>query len=175
MNFGRTVFSQLMEHLPDYEFQRCVARYDGDSYPRGFSCLDQYLSMTFAQLTYRESLRDIEACLRSVGPKLYHMGLRGKISRSTLADANERHDWHIYGDFAQVLIGIARPLYAKDPMGVDPAQSPIRARFHHHRFVPGAVPVGQVPQAQGCRQNAYSAGSTRQYPHVYQHYGRQSA
>jgi hypothetical protein len=123
MNFGRTVFSQLMEHLPDYEFQRCVARYDGDSYPRGFSCLDQYLSMTFAQLTYRESLRDIEACLRSVGPKLYHMGLRGKISRSTLADANERHDWHIYGDFAQVLIGIARPLYAKDPMGVDLAQS----------------------------------------------------
>ena len=123
MNLGRTVFSQLMEHIPDYEFQKCVVRYNGDSYPRGFSCLDQYLSMTFAQLTYRESLRDIEACLRSVGPKLYHMGLRGKISRSTLADANERHDWHIYADFAQVLIGIARPLYAKDPIGVDLAQS----------------------------------------------------
>jgi hypothetical protein len=123
MNLGRTVFSQLMEHIPDYEFQKCVARYRGDSYPRGFSCLDQYLSMTFAQLTYRESLRDIEACLRSVGPKLYHMGLRGKISRATLADANERHDWRIYADFAQVLIGIARPLYAKDPMGVDLAQS----------------------------------------------------
>jgi Domain of unknown function (DUF4372)/Transposase DDE domain len=123
MNLGRTVFSQLLEHLPDYEFQKCVARYSGDSYPRGFSCLDQFLSMTFAQLTYRESLRDIEACLRSVGPKLYHMGLRGKVSRSTLADANERHDWRIYADFAQVLIGIARPLYAKDPMGVDLAQS----------------------------------------------------
>ena len=119
MNLGRTVFSQLMEHLPAYEFQKCVARYRGDSYPRGFSCLDQYLAMTFAQVTYRESLRDIEACLRSVGPKLYHMGLRGRVSRTTLADANERHDWRIYADFAQVLIGIARPLYADDPMGVD--------------------------------------------------------
>jgi hypothetical protein len=123
MNLGRAVFSQLMEHLPSYEFQKCVARYYGDSYFRGFSCLDQYLAMAFAQLTYRESLRDIEACLRSVGPKLYHMGLRGKVSRTTLADANERHDWRIYADFAQVLIGIARPLYARDPIGVDLDQS----------------------------------------------------
>ena len=123
MNTGRTVFTQLMEHLPSYEFQKCVARYRGDSYPRGFSCLDQYLAMAFAQLTYRESLRDIEACLRSVGPKLYHMGLRSKVSRTTLADANERHDWRIYSDFAQVLIGIARPLYAQDPLGVDLAHS----------------------------------------------------
>jgi Transposase DDE domain/Domain of unknown function (DUF4372) len=112
-----------MEHLPSYEFQKCVARYYGDSYFRGFSCLDQYLAMAFAQLTYRESLRDIEACLRSVGPKLYHMGLRGKVSRTTLADANERHDWRIYADFAQVLIGMARPLYARDPIGVDLDQS----------------------------------------------------
>ncbi len=119
MNLGQTVFSQLIEHLPSYEFQKCVARYRGDSYLRGFSCLDQYLAMAFAQLTYRESLRDIEACLRSVGRKLYHMGLRGKVSRTTLADANERHDWRIYADFAQVLIGIARPLYAHDPIGVD--------------------------------------------------------
>ena len=119
MNLGRTVFSQLMAHLPSYEFQKCVARYRGDAYPRGFSCLDQYLAMAFAQFTYRESLRDIEACLRSVGPKLYHMGLRGKVARATLADANECHDWRIYADFAQVLIGIARPLYAGDPMGVD--------------------------------------------------------
>src|SRR5437867_13313329 len=123
MNLGRAVFSQLMEHLPSYEFQKCVARYYGDSYFRGFSCLDQYLAMAFAQLTYRESLRDIEACLRSVGPKLYHMGLRGKVSRTTLADANERHDWRIYADFAQVLIRIARPLYARDPIGVDLDQS----------------------------------------------------
>jgi Domain of unknown function (DUF4372)/Transposase DDE domain len=123
MNLGRAVFSQLMEHLPSYEFQKCVARYYGDSYFRGFSCLDQYLAMAFAQLTYRESLRDIEACLRSVGPKLFHMGFRGKVSRTTLADANERHNWRIYADFAQVLIGIARPLYARDPIGVELDQS----------------------------------------------------
>ena len=86
MNLGRTVFSQLMEYLPSYEFQKCVTRYRGDSYLRGFSCLDQYLAMAFAQLTYRESLRDIEACLRSVGRKLYPMGLRSKVSRTTLAE-----------------------------------------------------------------------------------------
>jgi Domain of unknown function (DUF4372)/Transposase DDE domain len=123
MNLGCTVFSQIMDHLPAYEFQKCVARYRGDSHLRGFSCLDQYLAMAFAQLTYRESLRDIEACLRSVAGKLYHMGLRGKVSRSTLADANETHDWRIFADFAQVLIAIARPLYAHDPMGIDLDQS----------------------------------------------------
>ncbi len=123
MNLGRTVFSQITEHLPAYEFQKCVDRYRGDSHFRGFSCLDQYLAMAFAQLTYRESLRDIEACLRSVGGKLYHMGLRGKVSRTTLADANESHDWRIFADFAQILIGIARPLYLHDPVGVDLDQS----------------------------------------------------
>ncbi|MGH9695504.1 MAG: IS4 family transposase, partial [Bryobacteraceae bacterium] len=123
MNAGRTVFSQLIEFLPHKEFQKCVTRYRGDSHFRGFSCWDQMLAMTFAQLTYRESLRDIEACLRSVSGKLYHMGLRGKVARSTLAAANETHDWHIYADFAQVLIGIARPLYAGDPIGVDLNQS----------------------------------------------------
>ena len=123
MNIGRTVFSQIMEHLPAYEFQKCVARYRGDSHLRGFSCLDQYLAMVFAQLTYRESLRDIEACQRSVSGKLYHMGLRGKVSRTTLADANESHDWRIFADLAQVLIGIARPLYAHDPIGVELDQS----------------------------------------------------
>jgi Domain of unknown function (DUF4372)/Transposase DDE domain len=123
MNLGRTVFSQITEHLPAYEFQKCVDRYRGDSHFRGFSCLDQYLAMAFAQLTYRESLRDIEACLRSVGGKLYHMGLRGKISRTTLADANESHNWRIFADFAQILIGIARPLYLHDPIGVDLDQS----------------------------------------------------
>jgi hypothetical protein len=123
MNVGRTVFSQLIEYLPGKEFQRCVARYGGDSRLRGFSCWDQLLAMCFAQLTYRESLRDIEACLRSMSGKLYHMGLRGKVARSTLGDANEAHDWRIYADFAQVLIGIARPLYARDPIGVDLAES----------------------------------------------------
>jgi hypothetical protein len=123
MNLGRTVFAQLMDHLPSYEFHKCVTRYRGDDHPRGFSCWDQFLAMAFAQLTYRESLRDIEACLRSMTSKLYHIGLRGKVARSTLADANESHDWRIYADFAQVLIGIARPLYAHDPIGVDLDQS----------------------------------------------------
>ncbi len=112
-----------MDHLPSYEFQKCVARYRGDSHNRGFSCRDQYLAMAFAQLTYRESLRDIEACLRAMSGKLYHMGFRGRVARSTLADANDAHDWRIYADFAQVLIGIARPLYAADPIGVDLDQS----------------------------------------------------
>ena len=123
MNSGRTVFSQLISFLPDREFRRCVARYGGDRRLREFSCWDQYLTMVFAQLTYRESLRDIEACLRSLQGKLYHLGFRGHVSRSTLADANENRDWRIFADFAQVLIGIARPLYAHDPMGVDLEQS----------------------------------------------------
>jgi len=112
-----------MGHLSAYEFQKCVTRYRGDSHGRGFSCWDQYLAMAFAQLTYRESLRDIEVCLRSMSGKLYHVGFRGQVARSTLADANESHDWRIYADFAQVLIGIARPLYAQDPIGVDLDQS----------------------------------------------------
>jgi hypothetical protein len=123
MNQGRAVFSQLITFLPDREFRRCVERYRGDIRLRGFSCWDQYLAMAFAQLTYRESLRDIEACLRSMQGKLYHLGFRGKVARSTLADANETHDWRIFADFAQVLIGIARPLHARDPIGVDLEQS----------------------------------------------------
>src|SRR5207302_1930357 len=119
MNTGRTVFSQLMDYLPTYEFEKCVNRYSGDYRSRSLSCRDQFLAMAFAQLTYRESLRDIEACLRSIGSKLYHMGFRTTIARSTLADANESRDWRIYADFAQVLIAIARPLYAQDPIGVE--------------------------------------------------------
>src|SRR3974377_61129 len=123
MNVGRTVFSQLIDVLPHQEFQKSVARYAGDRSLKHLSCWDQYLAMAFAQLTYRESLRDIEACLGSVGGKLYHMGFRGKVARSTLADANESRNWRIYADFAQVLIAIARPLYARDPMGIDLDQS----------------------------------------------------
>jgi hypothetical protein len=123
MNSGRTVFSQLVQHLPEKEFQKCVARHHGDSNFRGFSCWDQLLAMAFAQLTYRESLRDIESCLRALQSKLYHMGFRGRVSRSTLADANESHDWRIFADFAQVLIAIARPLHACDLLGVDLHQS----------------------------------------------------
>src|SRR5437867_5018144 len=119
MNIGRTVFSQLIDHVPNKDFQKCVSRYDGQRHAKSFSCRDQFLSMVFAQLTYRESLRDIEACLHSIGGKLYHMGFRSKVARSTLADANEFRDWRIYADFAQVLIALARPLYAQDPIGVE--------------------------------------------------------
>src|ERR1035437_4653151 len=119
MYTGKLVFSQGMEHLPVHEFQKCVARYGGDYKSRGFSCRDRFLCMSFAQLTFRESLRDIEACLRSVLEKLYHLGFRGYIARSTLADAKETRDWRIYADFAQSLIHIAGPMYASDPLGVD--------------------------------------------------------
>ena len=123
MNEGRTIFSQLIGFLPDREFRRCVARYGGDARLRAFSCWDQYLAMAFAQLTYRDSLRDIEACLRALGGKLYHLGFRSRVARATLADANEAHDWRIFADFAQVLIRIARPLHAHDPMSVELDQS----------------------------------------------------
>ena len=119
MNLGRTVFSQLIAFLPDREFRRCVARYSGDYRPRSFSCWDQFLCMAFAQFTYRESLRDIEACLRSSPDKLYHMGIHGRVSRSTLADANESHDWRIFADFAQILMARARLLYAHDSFGAE--------------------------------------------------------
>jgi len=119
MNIGRAVFAQLMDLLPMAEFRRCVVRYGGDHKVHSFSCLDQFLSLAFAQLSYRESLRDIEACLRAVEPRLYHMGFRGKISRNTLAHANERRDWRIYADFAQLLITQARTLYAHESFSAD--------------------------------------------------------
>jgi hypothetical protein len=118
MYSGQVVFSQLMEFLPRHEFNTCVRRHRGNYRVRDFSCRDQFLAMAFAQLTYRESLRDIETCLRALEPKLYHAGFRGKISRSTLGDANKRRDWHIWADFAQVLIHRARALYARDDFGL---------------------------------------------------------
>src|ERR1700721_2026773 len=123
MNTGRPVFSQLIEFLPHQQFQKCVDRFGGGRYLKNLSSWDQYLAMAFAQLTYRESLRDIEACLGSIGSKLYHMGFRGKVARSTLADANESRDWRIYPGFSQVLIPLARPLYARAAIGVDLDQS----------------------------------------------------
>lgn len=119
MNTGKTVLSQLMDFLPIKEFRCCVERYNGNHHIRSFSCWDQFLCMAFAQLSYRESLRDIESCLRSMKNKLYHMGIRGNVSRSTLADANEKRDWRIYADFAQVLIHIARELYSGDEFDVE--------------------------------------------------------
>ena len=119
METGRTVFAQLIDFLPRYDFQQCVQRYRGNYKIKTFSCWDQFLCMAFAQLTYRESLRDIEACLRSAQHKLYHMGFRGKVSRNTLAHANEIRDWRIYADFAQILIARARHLYGNDSFGVE--------------------------------------------------------
>jgi len=116
---GKLMFSQVMDHLPMHQFRSCVQRYQGNHRVRGFTCRDQYFCMAFAQLTYRESLRDVEACLRAQSSKLYHMGIRAKVSRSTLADANERRDWRIYADFAQSLIRTARPLYADEDLGLD--------------------------------------------------------
>lgn len=119
MNSGKNIFSQLMDFLPLAEFRKCVQRYNGNHNARTFSCLDHYYCIAFAQLTYRESLRDIEVCLRSMRQKLYHLGIRGKVSRSTLADANENRDWRIYADFALVLIRQAHELYAKEPFGTE--------------------------------------------------------
>jgi len=118
MNSGKTIFSQLMDFLPVYEFRQCVERYDGNYKIKSFTCWDQFLCMAFAQFTYRESLRDIQACLRAAKQKLYHMGIRGKVSRNTLANANQVRNWRIYADFAQVLINTARGLYAKDDFGL---------------------------------------------------------
>jgi hypothetical protein len=113
------IFSQLMDFLPSQEFRRCVDRYNGNYKLQRFSCWDQFLCMTFAQLTYRESLRDIEACLRSAGTKLYHMGIRSRVARNTLANANQVRDWRIYADFGQILIAIARQLYIGDSFAID--------------------------------------------------------
>jgi hypothetical protein len=123
MNQGRTVFAQLMSLVPHKAFARCVERYRGNHRLRSFSCWDQFLSMAFAQLTYRESLRDIEVCLGAMPEKLYHMGIRGRVVRSTLADANEKRDWRIFAEFAQVLIGEARRLYAGDAFDVELEQT----------------------------------------------------
>jgi len=119
MYSGRLVFSQLMDFLPMHQFRQCIKRYNGNHHVKSFTCLDQFLCMAFAQLSYRESLRDIESCMRAMQRKLYHLGIRSKISRSTLAEANEKRDWRIYADFAQVLISIARDLYANDDFGVE--------------------------------------------------------
>ena len=123
MNQRSTIFSQILEFMPKHNFRQCVDRYNGNHRTRSFKCYDQFLCMAFAQLTYRESLRDIECCLRAMGKKLYHMGIRGKISRSTLAYANENRDWRIYCDFAQILIHEARQLYANDDFDLELQQT----------------------------------------------------
>ena len=116
---GRSVFSQILDFVPRYRFGKCVGRYGGDFRTRTFSCYDQFLCMMFAQLAYRQSLRDTVLCLRTLGTKTYHAGIRDKVSLSTLADANEKRDWRIWGDFATELIAKARELYAKEDFGLE--------------------------------------------------------
>ena len=123
MHAGKLVFTPMMEFAPWHTFRRLVVKYRGDFNVRRFNCLDQFLCMAFAQLTYRESLRDIEACLRAQPAKLYHLGIRGNVSRSALADANESRDWRIYAEFAHALIRKARPLYAQEPLAVELANT----------------------------------------------------
>jgi IS4 transposase len=119
MNSGKTIFAQLMDFVPVYEFRKCVDQYKGNRKVISFSCWDHYLCMAFAQLTYRESLRDIQACLRATQSRLYHLGIRGKVSRNTLAHANQNRNWQIYADFAQIIIAKARKLYAADSFGIE--------------------------------------------------------
>ena len=119
MNSGKTIFAQVIDFVPTYEFRKCVERYNGNYKVIRFSCWDQYLCMAFAQLTYRESLRAIQSCLRATQSRLYHLGIRGKVSRNTLAHANQNRDWRIYADFAQILITRARKLYAADSFGIE--------------------------------------------------------
>jgi hypothetical protein len=142
MNSGKSIFAQLMDFLPTKAFRRCVKRYQGDYKLKTFSCWDQFLCMAFAQLTYRESLRDIEACLRAQQTKLYHLGIRGQVSRNTLAHANAVRDWRIYADFAQVLITRARVLYGERKQSGPIRGRSCRPRCHHYRFVLGTFPLG---------------------------------
>jgi hypothetical protein len=161
MYAGRLVFSQLMDYLPIHTFRRCVQRYQGNHKVKWFTCLDQYLCMAFAQLTYRESLRDIEVCLRAQSKKLYHMGIRSNVARNTLANANRVRDWRIYADFAQSLIDTARKLYANDDFGVELDQTVYAldattidlclsvfpwARFHHSK---GAIKLHTLLDLRG--------------------------
>src|SRR5207342_3012470 len=146
MHTGKLVFAQLMDHLPLTSLRRCVARYGGHHKVQHFSCLDQYLSMAFAQLTFRESLRDIEACLRAQSSKLYHLGIRLVVARNTLANANAVRDWRIYADFAQSLI----------------ARNRLRTRHYDYRSVSVGISVGGVPHGQGSHQAAYAARSAGQ-------------
>ena len=163
MNSGKTIFAQLMDFVPAYEFRKCVERYNGNHKVISFSCWDQFLCMAFAQLTYRESLRDIQVCLRAAQSRLYHLGIRGKVSRNTLAHANQTRDWRIYADFAQILIQKARKLYAADSFGIELDQAVYRLGFYDHRPLPGSFPLGQVPETQGGNQAPYSSGSAWEY------------
>ena len=161
MNSGKTLFAQLMDFLPWSTFTRIVARYGGDQRVRTLSCAEHYRAMAFAQLTYRESLRDIETCLSVQTSKLYSMGFRDPVRRSTLADANEARDWRIYAELAQRLIGQARRLYVNEDLGFDLANTVYALELDDHRSLSGGLSVGPFPHHQGGGQDAHAIGLTR--------------
>ena len=161
MNGGKTLFAQLMDFLPWSTFTRIVARYGGDQRVRTLSCAEHYRAMAFAQLTYRESLRDIETCLSVQTSKLYSMGFRDPVRRSTLADANEARDWRIYAELAQRLIGQARRLYVKEDLGFDLASTVYALELDDHRSLSRGLSVGAFPHDQGGGQDAHAIGLTR--------------
>src|ERR1700730_15962224 len=171
----KTLFAQLMDFLPWSTFTRVVARYDGDARVRTLCCSEQYRAMAFAQLTYRESLRDIEVCLSAQASKLSHMGFRQPVRRSTLADANETRDWRIYAEFAHRLIAQARKLYADESLGVELTKHGLCSGLDHHRPVPVAVSMGALSLHQSGGEDAHSARSARQHPELHPHLGRQAA
>ena len=174
MNIGKTLFAQLMDFLPWSTFTRIVTRYGGDQRVRTLSCAEHYRAMAFAQLTYRESLRDIETCLSAQASKLYAMGFRDPVRRSTLADANEGRDWRIYAELAQRLIAQARKLYLGEDLGFDLANTVYALEFDDHRSLPGGVSVGAFPHGQGGGEDAHAAGFARKYPELYPYIRRQA-
>lgn len=171
MNIPPTIFSQIMDFLPLHEFRKCVRRYRGDLKVKSFSCLDQFLCLAFAQLTYRESLRDIESCLRAMKSRLYHMGFRGRISRNTLAHANETRDWRIYVDFLRPDPHRSSPhsLRRRRP-GIRTRQHGLCFRFDHHRLVSVSFPLGCFPPHQSGHQTPYPSRSARLDTLFYQDY-----
>ena len=166
MYAGKTVFSQLMDCLPWSTFTRLVARYRGDFSVQTLPCAEQVRAMAFAQLTYRESLRDIEVCLSAQPGKLYHMGFHGPVRRSTLADANQTRDWRIYAEFAQRYRTGEAALCGRKPVGRFEGNR-LRVGLDHHRFVPVVIPVGAFPVNESRREDAYITGFTRQHPQFY--------
>ena len=176
MHAGKLVFAQLMEHLPLHTFRQCVAKYPSRYPTLKFSHLDQFLCTAFAQLTYRESLRDIETCLRAHQAKLYHLGIRGNIAKSTLADANKKRDCRIYADFAISLIQVARKIYASDRFAVELAGADgLCTRHHDHRLVFEPLSMGTFSPSKSCRQDAYATRPVRQHSNLHSHHRWQDA
>src|SRR3954452_13547904 len=167
MNSGKSIFAQLMDFLPSKAFRRCVERYQGNYKLRTFSCWDQFLCMAFAQLTFRESPRDIEDCLAARSDQLYHLGFRGRVCRSTLADANEGSDWRIYADLAALLSQKGTTALRGPAIGGRPTTKRLCPRFDHPRALFEPLSVGTLPVHQSRHQAAHALGPARAYSFLY--------